>query len=227
MAAETASRGGRTNARRRTQAERTALSDRRIVRAAIGLIARKGYSKTTLAEIGRAAGYSGGLVSHRFGSKLGLLQALVARMSRRFYEDQMEPAVGELSGLPALCATVDTYLGELVAREERMRALYVLMGEALGPVSEIGEVFAELNRGFRASAQRLIDSGIESGEIRADVDAAAEAAALIGTLRGVGLQWMADPECFDLDAVREAVKQSLRRQLAAQGGTSHERRRAS
>ena len=48
--------------RRRTQAERTALSEKLILRAAIKLIARQGYSRTTLAEIGKEAGYSGGLV---------------------------------------------------------------------------------------------------------------------------------------------------------------------
>src|SRR5213079_3307001 len=63
------------SARRRTQAERTALSEKLILRAAIKLIARQGYSRTTLAEIGKEAGYSGGLVSHRFGSKQDRLRA--------------------------------------------------------------------------------------------------------------------------------------------------------
>ena len=33
------------------------------------LIARQGYTKTTLAAVGKEAGYTGGLVSHHFGSK--------------------------------------------------------------------------------------------------------------------------------------------------------------
>jgi AcrR family transcriptional regulator len=41
--------------RRRTQAERREDSERRILRAATKLIARRGYTKTTLADIGRAA----------------------------------------------------------------------------------------------------------------------------------------------------------------------------
>jgi AcrR family transcriptional regulator len=53
---------------RRTQAERSALSEQRIMRAATKLIGRNGYTKTTLAEIGREAGYTAGLVSHGFGS---------------------------------------------------------------------------------------------------------------------------------------------------------------
>src|SRR4030095_15604731 len=120
--------------RRRTQAERTALSEKLLLRAAVKLIARQGYSKTTLAECGREGGYSAGLVSHRFGSKEGLLRALIDGITRRFWHDQLVPAIEARSGLDALCAMADAYLGELTAREERLRGLYVLMGEALGPV---------------------------------------------------------------------------------------------
>lgn len=202
-------------ARRRTQAERTATAYRRMIRAATRLIARQGYTRTTLAQVGKEAGYTGGLVSHHFGSKEGLLRALVERAAGRFYQDQLLAATRGKSGLDALCASMDTYLDELVVREEYMRALYVLMGESLGPVSEINEVFAELNRGFRHSARAWIREGMETAEIRADLDPDAEAAVFVGMLRGVATQWMAEPRCFDLDAVRESLKDALRRHLVA------------
>ena len=201
-------------ARRRTQAERTATANRRMIRAAIGLIARQGYTRTTLAQVGKEAGYTGGLVSHHFGSKEGLLRALVERAAGRFYQDQLLAATQGKSGLDALCASMDTYLDELVVREEYMRALYVLMGEALGPVAEINEVFAELNRGFRLSARTWIREGMDAEEVRSDLDPDAEAAVFVGMLRGVATQWMAEPRCFDLDAVRESLKDALRRHLA-------------
>ena len=202
--------------RRRTQAERSATANRRLIRAAMRLIAHQGYTRTTLAQVGKEAGYTGGLVSHHFGSKEGLLRQLVEQAAGRFYQDQVWPVVEGKSGLDALCVAVDTYLGELVAREERMRALYVLMGEALGPVAEINEVFAELNRGFRRSARAWIQEGMEAAEIRSDLDPDAEAAVFVGMLRGVATQWMADPRCFDLGAVRESLKDALRRHLAVQ-----------
>jgi len=127
---------------RRTQAQRTALSERRMLRAAVRLIAKQGYSKTTLADIGTAAGYSRGLVGHRFGSKHGLLRRLLEHVGGRFVTDQLSPALEGRVGLDALEVMADTYLNELVVREERLHALYVLMGEALGPVPEIRTVFA-------------------------------------------------------------------------------------
>ena len=50
---------------RRTQAERSATANRRLIRAAMRLIAHQGYSRTTLAEVGKAAGYTGGLLLRR------------------------------------------------------------------------------------------------------------------------------------------------------------------
>jgi TetR/AcrR family acrAB operon transcriptional repressor len=185
-----------------------------MLRAAIRLIGRQGYTKTTLAQVGKEAGYSGGLVSHHFGSKEGLLRELVGRMTARFYSDQVRPATQGKAGLEALLSIVDTYLNELVVREDRVRTLYVLMGEALGPVSEINEVFAELNRGFRMTTRDVIQEGIDRGEIRADRDPDADAALVVGMLRGVALQWMTDPGCFDLAAVRSSLKDALHRHLA-------------
>lgn len=200
---------------RRTQAERAATANRRMIRAATRLIAQQGYTKTSLAQAGKAAGYTGGLVSHHFGSKEGLLRDLVGHITQRFYTDQIQPVIEGVSGLDALCALVDTYRNELVVRQERMRALYVLMGEALGPVPEINEVFAELNRGFRGNASDVIRAGIDQGEIRSELDPDAEAGLFVGMLRGVALQWMTEPGCFDLDAVAESLKDALRRHMAA------------
>jgi len=200
--------------RRRTQAERTALSEKLLLRAAVKLIARQGYSKTTLAEVGAEAGYSGALVSHRFGSKEGLLRALIEGITGRFWQDQIVPAIAGRSGLDALCAIADAYLGELAAREERLRGLYVLMGEALGPVPEIRKMFAELNESIRAAAEGSIERGMAEGQIRADVDPKAEAAVCLALLRGVAMQWLVDPGCLDLARMRASVKSTIRRSLA-------------
>ena len=208
---------GEKPASRRTQAERTATAARRMIRAAASLIARQGYTKTTLSQVGKEAGYTGGLVSHHFGSKEGLLRELVGTITGRFYSDQLEPALAGHEGLDALFALTDAYLEELRLREERMRTLYVLMGESLGPVSEINPVFAELNRGFRVNMRTMIESAIARGEVRPDVDADAAAALVVGMLRGVALQWMADPECFDLEAVGAQLREAVRASLTKEG----------
>ena len=62
---------------RLTQAERTALSDTRMVETAIDLIVQHGIEGMTLKEVGEAAGYSRGLAGYRFGSKEGLMNHVI------------------------------------------------------------------------------------------------------------------------------------------------------
>src|SRR6218665_4053996 len=83
---------------RRTQAERVAESDRRLMEAAIRLIARIGYTHTTLESIGIEAGYSRGLVQHRLGSKERLLEELANKIAT----EHRGRLVGGPPGLPGL-----------------------------------------------------------------------------------------------------------------------------
>src|SRR5258708_27433067 len=67
----------KTNRRRRTQAERRDESERALVRAAVALVSEEGVSASTFEAIARRSGYSRGLVGQRFGSKLGLIEAVI------------------------------------------------------------------------------------------------------------------------------------------------------
>ena len=193
---------------RRTQEERKAESERRIIRAAIELFAAQGYLKTTMNQVGEAAGYTGGLVSHRFGSKEGLLKAVILRISKRFFEDQLRPSVGTASAEEAVRAMIEIYLKEVTIRQSRIRALYVLMGEALGAVPEVQEDIAELNAGFRNRFATLVQRGIDSGEFSIGVDPEAAGILILGLLRGVTLQALADPEAIDIDRMIPVVQAS-------------------
>lgn len=201
-------------AKPRTQAERTAEAQQKLMDAALRLIARQGYSRTSVAQIGKEAGYAASLIRHHFGSKEGLLRAISHLVLGRFYERQSQLAAGNQRGVEAMEAILDRYLDELKTSPDRIRAMQVLIGEALGPVPEIREVFAEHSRAYRRSVQEVLEQGIALGLIRSDLDPAAEAVGFVATLRGLVGQWMADPNSLDLEAVRTSLKQGLQDHLA-------------
>src|SRR5438105_9575531 len=116
---------------RRTQRERRELSHRRMLDAAVSLIARQGSSRTTLSEIGKASGYTHGLVSHRFGSKGEMVRTLIHKLQSDFTKS-IAPALEGQRGIKALKVTAEKYL-RATAQSNRL-ALYALIGEALGPV---------------------------------------------------------------------------------------------
>jgi hypothetical protein len=89
------------------------------------------------------------------------------------------------------------------------------MAESIALVPEIRPTFAKANAEFRAHVERGIRQGIENGEIRADADPAAQAALLVGTLRGISLQRLIDPEHFDVASLRRELHDSLERSLRA------------
>jgi AcrR family transcriptional regulator len=71
---------------RRTQAERTAATRERIMRAVVESIAEIGFQKTTANEITRRAGVTWGAVQHHFGGKDGILAAVLEESFERFAE---------------------------------------------------------------------------------------------------------------------------------------------
>ncbi len=196
--------------RRYTQTERRALSDQRMLEAALKLIARQGSGRTTLAEVGEVSGYTYGLVSNRFGSKAALIRA-VTRMLQSHFAHRTFAEMENLTGLAALKVLVENYLTTMDSAGRR--ALYVLIGEALAPVPEIRPEMAEADEGFRRHLQTHIQRGITSGEIRSDVNPAAQAALLVATLRGISLQRLINPQAFDLKSTASELQLNIERTL--------------
>ena len=213
MAAESQSR---ISTKRLTQEERRERSESRMLAAAIELFGRQGSGRTTLVEIGKVAGYTHGLVGHRFGSKSGLVRRLIKNLQRDFARRQLSEITERRTGLEALLEVVRSSLNlmaEGTTSARVIRALTVLGGEALGPVPEIlGDVIG-LNRNFKAVLRKLVEQGIEAGEIRADVSPAEQATLIVGMLRGIEIQWCQDSDSIPLDAIIKEVITSLRKSL--------------
>ena len=73
-----------------------------------------------------------------------------------------------------------------------MRALYILMFEALLPVPLLHERMAELHEELRRSMADLIGRSIAAGSIADTVDVETAARLIVGSLRGAVYQAMLD-----------------------------------
>lgn len=178
-----------------TKQARSALSTRKLLDAAAELIAEVGLTNTTLAMIGERAGYSHGLVTRRFGSKEGLLLALVDRMTIGWFETYVNPSIDEADGLEGLRIRVSTIEEGWNISTRRMRALYSLMFEAaIQPLPSLTEQIRELNRIALRSTAEAATRGIRDGSIRADVDPQVVARQLTAMFRGVAYLVMMLPD---------------------------------
>ena len=180
------------------QQARSELSTSRLLDAAAELIAEVGYERMTLAAIGKRAGYSHGLVTRRFGSKEGLMWALVEKMTLGWFVTYIHPVIDEQAGRPALHARVDGIRASWKRSMRRMRAMYSLMFEALQPIPMLRDRMADLHRQARASVYDAVERGIEDGSVDASVDPDGVARLLTGAIRGAAYQAMLDPDGVDI-----------------------------
>jgi AcrR family transcriptional regulator len=193
---------------RRSHAERREEAERRLLDAAMEIVARRGTVRMTLAEVGEAAGYSRGLPAHRFGSKAGLVQALAGHIGERFGQQrQSQPALAP--GLAAIVGNIHFYFSRQGDAWMASRALLVMMTEscmAQQPGSDLRAVVAAYNRSALAWFEQHIRTGIALGEMAPGTDPAITAVILLGAMRGVMLQWLVD-EHIELPAVRDRLMQ--------------------
>ena len=205
---------------RRSHAQRREESERRMLDAALAIVARRGTVRMTLAEVGEAAGYSRGLPAHRFGSKAGLLHALAGYIGERFGQQRSRGA-RPAPGLAAILGNIHFYFSRRGGAWTATRALMVMMSEVcMAPAAgapPVPAAAAQHDAGLRANVvaynrsalawfEQHIRSGIAQGEIAAGTDPALTAVILLGAMRGVMQQWLVD-EQIKLPAVRDRLQQ--------------------
>lgn len=196
-----------------TQAERTAISDKAMLDAAIDLILERGTEKTTLQAIGEKAGYSRGLATYRFGSKAGLFDAVCKAISRRWLE-YLKKSVGEKTGIEAMCAALDAFLQFITAAPRDARVLQILYCGAASPLSEYRATSVNIHSKQQEDVARWVQAGIENGTIRADADPKTIAAQYIAYIGGMNYLGVINPGSIDFRRANEDMKRQLRVALA-------------
>ncbi|MEM7467640.1 MAG: TetR/AcrR family transcriptional regulator [Pseudomonadota bacterium] len=200
---------------KRTQAERTAESDQKMLAAAIGLLAEKGAARTTLKEVGERAGYSRGLASYRFGSKAGLFGFLIRSVGEDWL-GELESAVTDKVGVAAIAAATDAHYRFVSESADRIRAFYLLWFDSIGPEPELRDVITKIHERRRADVATWIRLGIEAGDISADVNVDGIAEQFCATIIGIVYQWLATPNANQqIFSLHEGLKQQMQLALPA------------
>src|SRR6201996_6560120 len=185
---------------RRTQAQRRDESERGLVKAVIAVVSEEGGSAAPFEAIGRRGGYSRGLVGQRFGSKLGLIEAVIAYLHDGTDAFAKGHSVGSPQGLEALLTYVDLYLQRLTRLDE-VRAYFRLLSWAVADISAFRSAFAAEHERVRERFEGWIARGQAAGQIRPDLDPSAAALMVGSQLLGVSMQVLIDP-AMSVDPVR-------------------------
>jgi len=198
---------------RRSQSDRRRQSEAELLRAAAELIAEQGMAAATFETIGIRAGYSRGLVTQRFGSKQGLIEALIGRLQARLEAQIDDRHLDQGSGLEAVLGFVDAFLTTL-ARDGELRAYFVMLAAAVGDMSDLRAPFAAAHKAAEQRLEAMVLRGQAEGLIRRELDADALALMAGSLLLGVSTQLLIDPG-MDLEPIRETTLAVLRTSLSA------------
>lgn len=169
------------------KAEQSARTKRALIGAAIELFGERGYQATSLKAIGERSGISHGVIPFHFGSKDGLLLAVVETC----FEEFRAAVFGALTGhdrdfgLGDLKALTDALLAFQRERPSVGRLFQVLMFEALGPNPDLRPHFAAFHDRIAAVGRAWIEEGRARGSLRDDIDVEATVDALLCVFTGI------------------------------------------
>lgn len=163
---------------RRVDPERTAARRAEITAAAAELFARRGFERTTAADIARAAGISSGSVFYYFPDKQAIFRAIFEADLPSAHE-QVQRHADDPSALAGILATVDELAAE--ARWPGAPGLMVELLRVIGRDEQLQEIIGGVAAVRGAGLEALVRRAAADGEIATDLagDRAGETAAWI------------------------------------------------
>ena len=196
----------------RTQEKRREEAMKALLDAAEELIGRHGIASASVARIGAHAGYSRGLVTHHFGTKDKLLEALVDRQRRTLLNSM--GAINGDDGLDWLTKLLDAYVDAFAERPMYVRSWLVLRSTAH---PETGSTFdiEGYDKGSRKIVASWIRRGQRDGSIRPDVSPETAAWHVLALGRGLGEQLLVAKDTVDITELKSQTRKLLSFALAA------------
>jgi AcrR family transcriptional regulator len=161
-------------------------SDADLLMAAARAVSRIGPSRLTLAHVAAEAGVVPATLVQRFGSKRGLLLALIQHGAAGTTDEMARLRAAHPSPLAALLAFGECMAGMAPTPEELANHLAYLVMDLTDP--EFHRLALEQARVFRDEVKGLVDSAVIAGELK-PCDTAGLARLLQETVHGALLTW--------------------------------------
>lgn len=182
------------HARRDRRLVRGEISRDKILATAVQVFGTQGFRGGSLREIAQGVGISEAGLLHHFGSKAGLLAAVLAERDRI---DADRRAAEEADGTDLVDGM--RHLVRRNATTPGLVGLHVIVSaEATEPGHPAHDLYRERYRGLRAQDREGFRELVASGALRPDVDPDKIGPICSAVMDGLQLQWLLDPDNVDL-----------------------------
>lgn len=183
------------------------LTRRAILRAALTLFSKNGYSNTRLEDIAACAGVTRGAIYWHFENKAALYCALINEANNRG-DTVIEQAIKAGGSFKEIFKKIMVAQWLLLEEDEIYRDTYMLV--VLN--TEGSQELKECRIKFLENAKQLIEAitaymriGIESGQLKNDKKPMELALAYLAYQQGVAVNWLQDPSRFSIKESASAL----------------------
>jgi AcrR family transcriptional regulator len=182
-----------------------------ILEAAVDLFGEHGYRGAGLQALAKKVGISTAGILHHFGTKEGLLQALIDYRFEREADNYL-PVLA--TGGRAAVEAMPRIAGDLLNGARFHRLFTVLIAENLSLGAPLHDHFVQVQRLGRQMTAAAIRAGVEHGEFRADIDPELIATEMVAFSIGIQNQWLLDQDTVRLTDTYEQYANALLERLA-------------
>lgn len=185
--------------------ERGQVTRQKLVKAAVELFEKKGYSRVTVDDICRKAGVSKGAFYGHFESKD---QAVVEEYLKvdDYYREMLPRVFEEKTFVDRGIALMRLALGYIAGRGKMV--IKVAYSSQIAPGRDSSPI-ASMDRALYTIAEGMAREAQKAGELRKDLDPAEVARIIIRSIRGLVYDWCLQDGRFDLEEAGDALAEIM------------------
>lgn len=202
-----ARRQRRPTTERRTQAERSAETQRKLIDAAIAVLHRVGYGATTTGLIAEEAGVSRGAMLHQYPTKVDLMLAVVADVYQRETSEYRRRGAAIASPRERFYQYPDL-MWDLLTRPSAMAVLEIMMGSRSDP--ELASRLAPLQRQIETASRATVEQFLKEGGFPDLPEVNAMRRLFVAAVRGLSIDLMLLNDRAELEQAIALLKRLLR-----------------
>lgn len=194
---------------RQTQAQRRGASERRVIEATIELIAERGSTQISFADIAKKAGCSRTLPGYLFGTKDVLLAELVRYAEQQSGGHASDGSVETDSPFEALSTWIRAEIPRITSDTPLMQAWPVLRAESMTDGSPLRDGVQQADGVGERFIRERLDEAQRVGEVDAHVDVETAAMLVYAIIQGLGLRQLRQPGSWSAHTAADVIVTGL------------------
>ncbi|MFZ5643235.1 MAG: TetR/AcrR family transcriptional regulator [Bacillota bacterium] len=183
-----------------------------VIKATERCIVEKGFSNMSVKDISAEASVSTGIIYHYFKNKEDLLLQVIKESFRKSHEKVMETVEPLNDFEEKLLKHIENINRVPMDNPDFYTVILNYLGQAKNN-PEINGIIAKFFGNLRSYIAQYIKEGIELGRLKPE-KAKHLPALTIALGMGIGMQWIIDPESFDIVDIEKSYKEMIESYIA-------------